>query len=969
MTPDRLQRIETIFHSARGLEPASRKTFLDEACSADEQLRREIDALLDSSEQEDGFIGTANPKWHQVVREMAEEMPPREEAAFGAGGTLSHYQLLEPLGRGGMGEVYLAADVRSGRKAALKLLPSRFTGDAERFSRFQQEARAVIALNHPNILTIYEIGEEDSTHYIVSELIEGETLRQRLQRQRVELEQAIDVALQVASALAAAHEAGIVHRDIKPENIMLRPDGYVKVLDFGIAKLAEQEVPRNIKTEEALLLVATNLGSILGTARYMAPEQARGDAVDKRADIWSLGVVLYEMVTGGTPFSGETPEDVIAAIMATEPAPVADHKLAVPVELEQVIRKALRKDRAERYASATEMMEALKNLRRNLDVTTELERTAAAQPFWLRWTRSPRLVFAALLAAAIAISLPLFWVGNKSRALPIVEQSIAVLPFENLSRDPDNAYFADGIQDEIMTRLAKIADLKVISRTSTQRYKSSPENLPEIAKQLGVAHVLEGSVQKAGEQVRVTVQLIRAATDSHVWAETYDRKLTDIFAVESEISGSIAKALQLKLSGRDQQAVAARPTNNPEAYTAYLRGLALWTELSTSPQTLQKTADFYSRAVELDPKFALAWAALSAAQTYIYANFDPTAQRLAQAKGALDTAFQLQPDLGEAQFALGLYRYRGLWDYEGALKAFEVALERGVNKPLSLEFSAYVKRRQGKWNEALALHTQSEKLDPLNILILSEQAVTYRALRKYAEARTLLDRALEITPNNPLLLAQKAETFQAEGDFQSAEQLLEHVPLDVQQPELIAAHYRQWFYTRRYGDIIRVFEGFLAPPESLPKHLVAIYRARLGWAKRLGGDPEGAARDLTRAREELEALREQSDTGEGFLEELIVIDALLRDKARVDLNVARIQDEIATDAFIGPVAEQAVAAARAHLGEPDAAIGILRALLEKPGALSLTRANLRAEPMWDPLREDPRFEALVEGPEPKTVYQ
>jgi TolB-like protein/Tfp pilus assembly protein PilF len=359
----------------------------------------------------------------------------------------------------------------------------------------------------------------------------------------------------------------------------------------------------------------------------------------------------------------------------------------------------------------------------------------------------------------------------------VTSKSIAVLPFENRSEDKANAYFADGIQDEILTRLAKIDDLKVISRTSTQRYKSSPENLPEIAKQLGVGHVLEGSVQRFGEQVRVNVQLINAQTDAHLWAEVYDRKVADIFAVQSEIAETIAKALQLKLSSREKQAVAAKPTENPDAYDAYLRGLAIWHSLDLSPKTLQEMGHFYARAVQLDANFAVAWANLSLVHTLSFAEFDPTAERLAEAKRALDTAFRLQPGLGEAHFALGLYRYRGLRDYEGALKAFDDAIDHGVNKALSLEFSSYVKRRQGKWDESLALNDQSQKLDPRNAIIYSERALTLDAMRRYAEARTMIDRALEITPSSPVLLAQKARTFQAEGNFEAAEPLTGQIRL------------------------------------------------------------------------------------------------------------------------------------------------------------------------------------------------
>jgi serine/threonine protein kinase len=373
MTPARFQTIEQIYRAALDQEPDQVSAFLDRACEGDELLRRKVEALLASRQRAASFIETS-------AVGLATKIIQNEQADSLVGQTIGHYKISESIGSGGMGEVYLATDIVAGRKAALKLLPSRFTGDAERLKRFQQEAHAVVALNHPNILTVYEIGEDHSTHYIASELIEGETLRQRLMRGRMQLSEAADVAIQVASALAAAHQAGIVHRDIKPENIMLRPDGYVKVLDFGIAKLAEQELPATMPRDEALSLVETNLGSILGTARYMSPEQACGAHVDKSTDIWSLGVVLYEMVTGHAPFTGDAPQDVMSAILEREPLPLTKYVAHAPAELQQIISKTLRKDRRQRYPSAHELLEALKDLRHKLEVEAELERsTAAAQ--------------------------------------------------------------------------------------------------------------------------------------------------------------------------------------------------------------------------------------------------------------------------------------------------------------------------------------------------------------------------------------------------------------------------------------------------------------------------------------------------------------------------------------------------------------------------------------------------------------
>src|SRR5882724_7169392 len=356
MTPAQLQTIEEIFYAALEQDSDDVARFLERTCEGDELLRGEVEALLASRQRVGSFIQTP-------AVAIATRIIGNGQADLLVGQTIGHYKISKQIGTGGMGEVYLATDVVAGRKAALKLLPLRFTGDAERLKRFEQEAHAVVALNHPNILTVYEIGEDHSIHYIASELIEGETLRERLKCGPMQLSEAVDIAIQVASALAAAHDAGIVHRDIKPENIMLRPDGYVKVLDFGIAKLAEQELPAAMPRDEALLVVETNLGAVLGTVRYMSPEQACGEYVDQSTDIWSLGVVLYEMLTRHAPFIGDTPQDVMSWILEKEPPPLTRYVAHAPAELQQIVSKTLRKNREERYHSARELLEALKDLR------------------------------------------------------------------------------------------------------------------------------------------------------------------------------------------------------------------------------------------------------------------------------------------------------------------------------------------------------------------------------------------------------------------------------------------------------------------------------------------------------------------------------------------------------------------------------------------------------------------------------
>src|SRR6266540_716047 len=447
MTPARLKTVEEIFHAALEQEPDQVSAFLDRACEGDAVLQREVEALLASDQRAGRFIETS-------AVGLAAKIIQNGQADLLVGRTIGHYKISKRIGTGGMGDVYLATDVTAGRKAALKLLPERFTGDAERLKRFQQEAHAVEGLNHPNILTIYEIGEDHSTHYIASELIEGETLRQRLMRGRIEVGEGVDIAIQVASALAAAHETGIVHRDIKPENIMLRPDGYVKVLDFGIAKLAECAfADATADGAGSATLAETNLAAVLGTVRYMSPEQAYGAPVDKGTDIWSLGVVLYEMVTGQAPFTGETPGEVMTSILETEPAPLTSYITHTPAELQQIISKTLRKERAERYQNAHELLEALRDLRHKLEFKAEFKRSTTA-----------RKLAAFIVLAAIVVGAFFAFRMSRHRAVPLPpfpEKSIAVLPFLDLSQAKDQEYFCDGMSEEILDALAKVDGLRV----------------------------------------------------------------------------------------------------------------------------------------------------------------------------------------------------------------------------------------------------------------------------------------------------------------------------------------------------------------------------------------------------------------------------------------------------------------------------------------------------------------------------
>lgn len=790
MKPERWQQLDELFHSALERNPKERADFLDEACADHDSLRNQVEALIAADEKARSFI--ESPAIEVEARGVASDQE-KADTAMTSGETISHYRIISPLGSGGMGEVYLAQDTRLSRQVALKLLPEYFTRDRDRLRRFQQEARAASALNHPNIITIFEIGQVDDRHFIVTEFIDGTTLRQNFfgdERQasgkQLRLRQVLDVAIQTADALAAVHEAGIVHRDIKPQNIMVRRrDGYVKVLDFGLAKLTAGAVDTEGPTRA---LVKTSAGVVMGTASYMSPEQARGEKVDVRTDLWSLGVVVYEMMAGCTPFERSTASEVIALILEREPPPLARYRREVPAELERIISKALIKNREERYQTAKDLLVDLRRLRQRLDVEAEIERTAEPEkssdekavatgneqtvtaPAATAETgvaavqtdptlsavkklrlnqRGPFMALAALVvvtATGAYFAYLRYWVETRASIDANAGiRSLAVLPFTNESNKQEMEYLSDGVSESLINSLSQLPGLKVIARTSSFKYKGKEIDPQEVANTLGVQAIVTGRIVRLGDNLQISVELVDARNKTQIWGEQYNRKAEDLQAVQGEVARTILEKLSVKLSGAQERQVTKRPTENPEAYRLYLNGEFYGRKGRTEDE--RKALDYYNRAIALDPNFALAYVRLAHEYDYFgnTGTLDPK-ETQAKAKAAVEKALELDDTLAQAHATLGGIKINE-WDWAGANSEYERALE--LNPNLASAHGAYsvYLLLMGRHTEALAEIKRSQQLDPLNIFARYREGATLVNARQYDEAIGQLQHVIEMQPD------------------------------------------------------------------------------------------------------------------------------------------------------------------------------------------------------------------------------
>ncbi|HEY8228669.1 MAG TPA: protein kinase [Pyrinomonadaceae bacterium] len=706
MTPERYRKVGEIYHAALGVDADKRAAFLESACAADAELRREVESLINSHEQAEDFIDA--PALTVAVELLAAEKPDTL-----IGQTIARYRVLSLAGVGGMGRVYVAEDTALGRRVALKLLPEYLTHDRNQVQRFHQEARAASALNHPNILTVYEVGEISGAKFIATEYVDGQTLRVRMLLGELDLREAVDIAKQVAAALVAAHAIGIVHRDIKPENVMLRADGYAKVLDFGLAKLT-QNLPELSPAAESKTVLKTTPGMVMGTVAYMSPEQARGKEVDGRTDIWSLGVVLYEMLTGSVPFTGETSSDVLAAILKAEPPPLAQYT-ETPEELQRIAHKCLEKNRAERYQTAKDLLIDLRRLKHRLEVGAEVGRSKKSLPrrgsgvatsgnpvissrlSTVGLTRNRTLILITLIGILMTAGLVygLFFFRNPSTpALQSEIKSLAVLPLKSLNREARDDYLGLGIADTIIGKVSQVGELTVRPTSAVRKYADQEMDSLEAARQLQVDSVLDGNFLHAGDKLRVSVNLLRVRDGASLWAESFDMRFTDIFAIQDKVSQEITARLRLKLSTTEQARLAKRHTTNPEAYSYYTKAMYHFSKRVFSGYSQEETdaaIDLLKKAIELDPNYALAHADLGYAYAWI-ADFKQGGPGLiADAKGELRVAERLDPQLAEVHVARSFIDFTHYedWQLEAAIQEARMAEQLDPSIPNDMLATLY----------------------------------------------------------------------------------------------------------------------------------------------------------------------------------------------------------------------------------------------------------------------------------------
>jgi eukaryotic-like serine/threonine-protein kinase len=856
MNSARLKQIEEIYHAAMESPFAAREAFLRKRCGDDDDLRGEVESLL-------AFADSANDFFAPSLESFAAEMfSEHEKQATLINREIGRYRIKKLLGRGGMGEVYLAEDVALERAVALKVLLPEIADDKTRLRRFVQEAKTASALNHPNILTIHEIGQIGNSRFIATEFITGETLRERMNRQPLDLRETLDIALQIAAALDAAHRSRIVHRDIKPENIMLREDGLVKVLDFGLAKLTEKRIAPPDAEAETREMVQTNPGVVMGTAGYMSPEQARGLAVDARTDIWSLGVVLYEMVAGQMPFASETMSDSIASILASEPAPLDEN---TPPELNRIIKKLLQKNREERYQTAQDLQNDLRDLKQELEFAVKLEQSnppvksqiATSGKSFLstgaqtaRPTLSAEYVFTEIknhktgffvlsVLIVAALTCGYWFLANYSAGARQIS-SIAVLPFENASGDAGLDYLSDGVSESVIDRLSQLPQLKVIARSSSFKYRGDV-NLQEAANALKVQAIVTGRIYKRSDGLTFRVELVDVSDNRQLWSESYNRRETDALLMEQEIAQTVSEKLQVPLTGAQKQQFASRETTNPLAYELVLKGRFARTK--GTAENRKKAIEYFKQAITVDPNYALAFAELSASYSGLGNTGDMNprdANSIAKAAG--EKALELDGNLSEAHVALASIAMDE-WNWATAERELRRVIEINPNVARARHKYAHFLIYTGQLEQAVAEIKRATELDPISSNGNFTLSFILHYARRHDEAITVARKLLEQDENYYAPHVVMGYALAAKGMYgEAAAEYLEASRLGGDSPSLQV--YLGYAYAKsgKRGEALAILNHLQTTKEYVsPTELAALYVGL--------GDKEAALDSLEKAYE------------------------------------------------------------------------------------------------------------------------
>jgi TolB-like protein/Flp pilus assembly protein TadD len=871
-----------------------------------------------------------------------------------AGSRLGPYEILSPLGAGGMGVVYRARDARLDRDVAIKVLPESVAADAEALARFRKEAKAIAALSHPNILSIFDFGTHEGVAYAVMELLEGETLRGKLANGPVDAKQAVDYALQIARGLSAAHSRGIVHRDLKPENLFVTRDGHLKILDFGLAK----RVPVRVPTDEtnAPTSSATIPGTILGTLGYMSPEQVRGEPIDDRSDIFSFGVILYELLTGQNAFKRDSASDTLVAILRDEPPEFSELGLEIPPGLDHIVRHCLEKDREKRFQSAKDIAFDL----------SEQSSPVVAAGVPRRVEPSTRRRMLAAVAAVLGLATAGAFLARRALRRTAGVKRLAVLPFENLG-SPEDDYFADGMADQVRGKLTLLPGVQVIARGSSTPYKKTTKTPRQIAEELGVSHLLTATVrwQKRANSSRVLVtpELIEVSgsgAPTSSWQQPFDAALTDVFQVQSDIATRVAKALGVVLEAGEEKRLSAKPTQNLAAYDAFLKGEEASNSLGASdPPSLRTALGFYEQAVALDPGFAQAWARISWASSLLYTNSTPLPELAARARQAADKAVALAPDRPEGYLASGRYQWLVVKDFNRALEEYTKGLRVAPASVDLVTGMTSAEQALGHWEAAMEHLRQAKSMDPRSVFLNARLGLVLLYLHRYAEAREALDQGLSLTPANLSLILYKTMSFLAEGNLNAARAVVAATPREIPSATRVA-------FFASYNDLVWVLDDgerdlLLTLPPAAFDGDEGVWALCLAQAYALKRD---AANVRVFAEQARKAFEEQLRAAPENAQRHAILGLALAFAGRKEEAIREAERAVALgplskDAYFGPYYQHQLVRTYILTGELEKALDKLAPLLVIPYFLS--PGWLRIDPNFDPLRGNPRFQQLAAG--------